>query len=37
MDREQRVVVEPVEPPVGHAVDPDHAGQPFLDGAVLHT
>ena len=33
MEREQRVVVEPGEPPVGLAVDPDHARQPLLDGA----
>ncbi len=37
MDREQRVVVEPVDPPVGLAVDPDHTRQPLLDHGTSHT
>ncbi len=37
MDREQRLVVEPVDPPVGLAVDPDHPRQPLLDQSAFHT
>ena len=33
--REQRVVVEPVEPAIGFAADADHATQILLDGRKL--
>ena len=31
VDREERLVVEALDPAVGLAVDPDHAGQTLLD------